>query len=188
MLTRGGAKTALVTTLGFNDLLRIGDQARPHLFELAIKKPEPLFSSSLEIDERVLANGTVERQPVEEDVRKKLIQLRESTGIQSIAICLMHGYRYPEHERIVGRIAREIGFEDVRMSHEVAPLIKIVPRGETTVLDAYLNPVIGRYLDEIQSSLSSASELRLMTSAGGLVSRERFSGKDSVLSLSLIHI
>ena len=181
LLTRTGAQTALVTTRGFRDLLEIGDQARPHLFELAIRKPEPLFECSIEINERILADGTVECSPDERAVTSQLQQLR-AAGIESIAICLMHGYRYPDHEQQVGQWAKNVGFQDVRLSHEVAPLIKIVPRGETTVLDAYLNPVIGRYLDEIEAELGSQSQLRLMTSAGGLVSRARFSGKDSVVS------
>ena len=181
LLTRSGARTAFVTTKGFRDLLTIGDQARPHLFELSIKKPEPLFDWSIEIEERILADGVIELSPAEDLVRTQLEQLRQN-GIESIAICLMHGYRYPSHEKIVGEIAREIGFRDVRLSSEVAPLIKIVPRAETTVLDAYLNPVIGEYLDEIESQLSEGSQLRLMSSTGGLISRDRFSGKDSVLS------
>ncbi len=181
LLTRSGARTALITSRGLKDFLTIGDQARPHLFELAIRKPAPLFETSIEIDERILADGTIERVPDESVVREQLKALKKN-GFQSIAICLIHGYRFPQHEESVGRIAREVGFADVRLSHQVSPLIKLVPRGETTVLDAYLNPVIGRYLDEIQDGLSPGSDLKLMTSAGGLVSREHFSGKDSVLS------
>jgi 5-oxoprolinase (ATP-hydrolysing) len=181
LLTRSGARTALITSKGLSDFLTIGDQARPHLFQLAIQKPEPLFEQSIEIEERVLADGTVECRPDEAKVRQQLVELKDA-GIESIAICLMHGYRYSQHEQNVGKIADEIGFDDVRVSHEVSPLIKLIPRGETTVLDAYLNPVIGNYLDEIQAGLSKESRLKLMTSAGGLVSREHFSGKDSVLS------
>lgn len=181
LLTRSGARTAFVTTKGFRDLLRIGDQARPHLFELTIRKPKPLFEAAIEIDERVLADGTIEQVPQADDVRKQLHELR-SAGIDSVAICLMHGFRFPEHEQLVGEIAREMDFKDVRLSSEVAPLIKILARGETTVLDAYLNPVLGNYLDEIQRSLTTGSRLQLMTSAGGLVNRGQFSGKDSVLS------
>ena len=181
LLTRTGARTALVTTAGFGDLLAIGDQTRPHLFQLEITKPDPLFEKSIEIDERVLADGTVERSPDLSVVRQQMLELRES-GIQSIAICFMNSYQWPNHERQVARVAEEVGFESVRVSSQLAPSIKIIPRGETCVLDAYLNPVIGNYLDEIQSRLTRQSRLRLMTSAGGLVSRERFSGKDSVLS------
>ena len=181
LLTRSGARTALITSRGLKDFLTIGDQARPHLFQLTIRKTQPLFETSIEIAERVLADGTVECQPDESTVRRQLVELKDS-GIESIAICLMHAYQYSKHEQQIGKIADEIGFTDVRMSHKVSPLIKLIPRGETTVLDAYLNPVIGTYLDEIQAGLSDRSDLKLMTSAGGLVSREYFSGKDSVLS------
>ena len=181
LLTRTGASVALVTSTGFRDLLEIGDQSRPNLFDLNIQKLKPLYCRAVEIEERVLADGTV-RQPINEaNVRAVLKQLKQ-TEVSSVAVCLMHSFRFPEHERQVGRIARDIGFTDVRLSHEVAPLIKIIPRAETTVLDAYLNPVIGDYLDEIKAQLSPDSSLRLMTSAGGLVMRENFSGKDSVLS------
>ena len=181
LLTRTGARTAFVTSKGFRDLLRIGDQARPHLFQLDIEKPHPLFEHSVELNERTLADGTVEHSPEDGETRLVLSELL-AAGIESIAVCFVHGYRFPENEKIVGQIAREIGFKDVRLSHEVAPLIKMLNRGETTVLDAYLNPVIGSYLDEIQQQLPTDSQLRLMTSSGGLVERDRFSGKDSVLS------
>lgn len=181
LLTRTGARTALVTSRGFQDLLEIGDQARPRLFELAINKPQPLFETSLELDERTLADGTVERIPDEEKTRQRLIELADS-GVESVAICFVHGYRFPDNEIRVGRIAKEVGFSDVRLSHEVSPLIKMVNRGETTVLDSYLNPVIANYFDEIQQQLPVDCQLRLMTSYGGLVPRSRFSGKDSVLS------
>ena len=181
LLTRGGAKTAFVTTKGIKDLLLIGDQARPHLFKLSITKPDQLYTSAIEIDERILADGTVERKPDPVQIREQMNSLLND-GIESVAICLMHGYKYSEHEQIVGQIAREVGFEDCRLSSEVAPLIKILPRAETTVLDAYLNPVLRNYLDEIETQLAAGSILRLMTSDGGLVSRNRFSGKDSVMS------
>lgn len=181
LLTRRGARTALITSKGFRDLLRIGDQARPHLFQLAIKKTDPLFEIAVEIGERTFSDGTVEQVPSEAEVREQLTRLA-GMGIESVAVCLLHGYRFPKHEQMVGEIAREVGFADIRLSHEVAPLIKLVNRSETTVLDSYLNPVIASYLDEIQGQLSEGSHLRLMTSFGGLVPRSRFSGKDSVLS------
>lgn len=181
LLTRSGAATAFVTTRGFRDLLHIGDQARPKLFELNICKKQPLFQTAIEINERILHDGTVEQEPNDDQVRGQLNELK-SAGIESIAISLMHGFRFGQHERRVAAIARELGFVDVRTSHEVAPLIKIVPRSETTVLDAYLNPVISDYLDSIESCLSKDSTLQLMTSGGGLVPRSRFSGKDCVLS------
>ncbi len=181
LLTRTGARTALVTSQGFRDFLRIGDQARPKLFTLTVEKLPPLFETAIEINERVLFDGTIEQVPEVDTVRQQLIELQQQ-GIESIAICLMFGYCFPAHEELVAKIATELGFVSVCRSSAVAPLIKIVPRGETTVLDAYLNPVIACYLDEVRSQLSASSQLRFMTSAGGLVSRSRFSGKDSVLS------
>ncbi len=181
LLTRSGAKVALITSAGFRDLLKIGDQARPHLFQLAIKKSAPLFFQAEEVSARILSDGTV-RQPIDENAVREMLDALQRSGVTSIAVCLMHSFRFPQHERIVGRLASAAGFEEVRLSHEVSPLIKIVPRAETTVLDAYLNPVIRSYLDEIENELSNQSTLRLMTSAGGLVRRANFSGKDSVLS------
>jgi len=181
LLTRNGARTALVTTQGFGDLLRIGGQDRPHLFALTVRKPVPLFELSIEIDERIAADGTELRQPDPDRVRSQLLALRRS-GIESLGICLLHGFRFAQHEQLVARLAREAGFSEVSLSSEVAPLIRMVPRGETTVLDAFLNPVIRSYCDEMLKSLSGNSQLQLMTSAGTLVPRERFSGKDSVLS------
>ena len=181
LLTRTGARTALVTSQGLRDFLRIGDQARPNLFALTVEKLPPLFETAIEINERVLFDGTIEQEPEVDTVRQQLIELQQR-GIEAIAICLMFGYRFPAHEELVAKIATEIGFASVCRSSAVAPLIKIVPRGETTVLDAYLNPVIACYLDEVRSQLTASSQMRFMTSAGGLVSRSRFSGKDSVLS------
>ena len=181
LLTRSGAKTALVTSVGFKELLEIGDQTRPALFELTIRKPETLYDCSIEIGERVLFDGTVEQDIDLEEVRTKLGQLKEQ-GIDSVAVCLMHAYRFPEHERMVGKIAEQFDFCDVCLSSSVAPLIKIVPRAQTTVLDAYLNPVIGRYLNQIRNLLGAGGDLKLITSAGNLASMEQFSGKDSVLS------
>jgi len=165
LLTRGGAKTAFVTTKGIKDLLLIGDQARPHLFKLSITKPKQLYTTAIEIDERILADGTVEQEPNRAQIQEQLYSLL-ADGIESVAVCLMHGYKYSQHEQIVGEIAREVGFDDCRLSSEVAPLIKILSRAETTVLDAYLNPVLRSYLDEIESQLAPGSTLRLMTSDG----------------------
>ena len=181
LLTRTGSPTALVTTAGMSDLLNIGDQARPDLFALAIVKNEPLYVTAIGIDERVLADGMVEKAPNPALVRDQLKQLHDS-GIEAVAISLMHGYRYSDHEKMVAEIARDVGFADVCLSSDVAPLIKIVPRSETTVLDAYLNSSIADYLDEIATGLSPNSTLSLMTSTGALTTREKFSGKDSVLS------
>ncbi|HEY3964251.1 MAG TPA: hydantoinase B/oxoprolinase family protein [Planctomycetaceae bacterium] len=180
LLTRRGARTAFITTRGFADVLLIANQDRPRLFDLAIKKPEPLFERVVEIDERLEAHGTVLRAPDEEAVRAQLVELH-GTGVESVAICLMHSFANPAHERLVEQWAREAGFAEVSVSSRLASLIKIVSRGDTTVVDAYLNPILRRYVDTLRQTLGD-SRLRLMTSAGGLVDADRFVGKDSILS------
>ena len=181
LLTRQGAKVALVTTRGFGDLLAIGDQNRPHLFELNIRKAKPLAAASIEIDERVAADGTVLQTPRPAVIRRQLEQLK-ADGFESIAVCLLHGYLFPDHERTIAEIANDVGFQNISTSSQVAPLIKMVPRAETTVLDAYLNPCLVAYLLDVQNSLPAGSRLELMTSSGGIVEADRFTGKDSVLS------
>jgi 5-oxoprolinase (ATP-hydrolysing) len=181
LLTRRGARTGFVTTRGLGDVLHIGYQNRPKLFELSIRKPPPLFAATAEIDERLAADGTVLVAPQPEHVRAQLESLR-AQGIESLAICLLHGGTYGAHEALVEQIAREVGFTEISVSHRVAPLVKIVSRGDTTVVDAYLNPVLRDYVHRLRSALGSESQLRIMTSAGGLVSAERFVGKDSLLS------
>ncbi|MGE0606772.1 MAG: hydantoinase B/oxoprolinase family protein [Pirellulales bacterium] len=180
LLTRRGAKTALITTRGFGDILRIGYQNRPRLFDLAISKPPPLFAEVIEIDERLAADGTVLTAPQPDVIRQQLQALRKA-GLDSLAICLLHAFDQPAHEQLVAEIARQAGFEEISVSSQVAPMIKIVSRGDTTVVDAYLNPVLRRYVSGLRLALGS-SELRIMTSAGGLVTAERFVGKDSILS------
>jgi 5-oxoprolinase (ATP-hydrolysing) len=180
LITRRGARTALVTTRGFGDILHIGYQNRPKLFELNIRKPQPLFSATIEINERIAADGNVLVPPDPDEVRRQLIDLR-SQQIESLAICLLHGSEYPAHERLVADIACDVGFEEVSVSHEVMPLVKIVARGDTTVVDAYLNPVLRRYTAQLESSMPGC-DLRLVTSSGGLMRSGRFSGKDSILS------
>jgi 5-oxoprolinase (ATP-hydrolysing) len=180
LVTRRGARTALVATRGFGDLLEIGYQNRPRLFELAIHKTAPLAATVVEIDERVAADGSVLRRPDPETVRRQLTALR-TAGIDSLAICLLHGYAHPEHERLVARAAREAGFTELSLSSEVAPLVKIVARGDTTVLDAYLNPVLRAYVAALGEAFAGG-DLRIVTSSGGLVRSEEFRGKDSLLS------
>ncbi len=180
LLTRQGARTGFVTTVGFGDILLIANQDRPRLFDLAIKKPSPLFEQVVEINERLDVDGTVLTSLDEARVRQQLRELR-STGVESIAICLMHSFSQSRHEEIVARIAQEIGFEEISVSCRLSPLIKIVSRGDTTVVDAYLNPILRQYIRELRRSLGSAS-LKNMTSAGGLVDADRFVGKDSILS------
>lgn len=181
LLTRRGARTALVTTRGFADILRIGNQDRPRLFDLAIRKPEPLYSAVIEIDERVTPAGAVLVAPHLPTVRSQLAALRHE-GIESLAVCLLHAYCQPEHERQIGQLAHEMGFEEVSLSSDVAPIMKLVSRGDTTVVDAYLNPVLRTYVGRLGRELGDAAELRLLTSAGGLVSAGHFVGKDSILS------
>lgn len=183
LLTRRGARTAFVTTRGFGDVLSIGYQNRQRLFDLNIKKPEPLFAAVVEIDERIAADGTVLVTPNPDEVRRQLEELK-SQQIESLAVCLLHAFTFPQHEELVDRIAREAGFTEISVSHCVAPFIKIVSRGDTTVVDAYLNPVLRAYVEQLRASLSGVSggKLRMMTSAGGLVDASRFTGKDSILS------
>lgn len=181
LLERKGARTAFVTTVGFADLLVIGTQDRPRLFDLAINKPAPLYETVVEIDERLDAEGHVLTAPDPDRVGSQLEALR-ADGIEALAICLLHSYRNPAHEQLVEQISREIGFEFVSCSSAIAPVIKAVSRAETTVLDAYLNPVLAGYVQRIQNSLGPDSRLRIMTSAGGLVDAGHFSGKDSILS------
>ena len=180
LLTRRGARTAFVTTRGFADLLHIGYQNRPRLFDLNIRKQQPLFETVVEIAERVAATGEVLLAPDEDAIHRQLRALK-ATGIESLAICLLHATVQPVHELLVEGIAREAGIAEISVSHRVAPLVKIVPRGDTTVLDAYLNPVLRRYVEKLRAALPDC-DVRLMTSAGGLVDAAHFSGKDSILS------
>ncbi|HEY2252966.1 MAG TPA: hydantoinase/oxoprolinase family protein, partial [Planctomycetaceae bacterium] len=180
LLTRRGARTAFVTTQGFADVLLIANQDRPRLFDLAIKKPEPLFESVVEIDERLDSRGQVIRAPDEARVRGQLASLQK-TGVESIAVCLLHSFANPAHELLVEQWAREAGFTEISVSSRLASLIKIVSRGDTTVVDAYLNPVLRSYVQTLRRPLAG-SQLRLMTSAGGLVDADHFVGKDSILS------
>jgi 5-oxoprolinase (ATP-hydrolysing) len=181
LLTRSGAKTALVTTRGFADVLLVGYQDRPRLFDLQIRKFPPLYEATIEIDERISAEGEVLQSPDAQTVRTQLTALRRD-GIQALAICLLHAYRYPEHEQLVLRCAQEVGFHNTSLSSDVAHLMGIVARGDTTVVDAYLNPVLQEYINRIEAKLNDTGRLRLMTSAGGLVSGSEYRGKDSILS------
>jgi 5-oxoprolinase (ATP-hydrolysing) len=180
LLTRTGARTALATTAGFGDLLAIGYQDRPRLFELAVLKPAPLAEQTIEIRHRVSAAGDVLLPPRPDEIRSQLTDLRAS-GVESLAICLLHADRFPDHEILVEEIARDVGFAEVSRSSHVAPLVKVVARAETTTADAYLNPILRDYLDRLGRALPG-STIRLMTSAGGLASPEAFRGFQSVLS------
>ena len=180
LLTRRGAKTGFVTTKGFRDILLIANQDRPRIFELAIKKPEPLFSEVIEIEERLDTRGDVIAPLSASEVRNSLESLKRA-GCEAVAICLFNSFANSAHEEAVARIAEELGFADVSVSSRLSPLIKIVSRGDTTVMNAYLNPILRNYVRRLQTSLPGG-DLRMMTSAGGLISAERFHGKDSVLS------
>jgi 5-oxoprolinase (ATP-hydrolysing) len=180
LITRTGARTVLATTRGFGDVLEIGYQARPRLFDLTIRKPPPLTSAVVEIDERVTHDGQV-LQPLQESAVRQQLQALRDAGFKSLAIALLHADRYPAHEQYVARIARDVGFAEISVSHEVAPLPKIVARADTTVVDAYLSPVLREYVAQLAESLPG-SHIRLLTSAGGLVAAEAFRGKDSILS------
>ena len=180
LLERKGEPTLLVTTRGFKDSLRIGYQNRPRLFDRHIKLPEMLYKKVIETDERIGAHGTVIAALDEAAVRKDLQSAFEE-GLRSVGIVLMHGYRYPDHEKKVAAIARDIGFTQVSVSHQISPLMKLVSRGDTTVVDAYLSPILRRYVDRVALELGD-TRLMFMQSNGGLTDARLFQGKDSILS------
>ncbi|EDZ71091.1 YKL215Cp-like protein, partial [Saccharomyces cerevisiae AWRI1631] len=209
-LERNGERCAFITTKGFKDSLPIGDQTRPDIFNLNIKKVVPLYDTVVEIDERVTLEdfsedpyftksspneqeGILEgnsgemvrviKKPDESSVRS-ILKVLYASGIKSIAIAFLHSYTFPDHERIVGNIAREIGFSHVSLSSEVSPMIKFLPRAHSSVADAYLTPVIKKYLNSISAGLSHAEDthIQFMQSDGGLVDGGKFSGLKSILS------
>jgi 5-oxoprolinase (ATP-hydrolysing) len=206
LLERKGERTLLVTTMGFRDALKIGYQARPKIFARHIVKPDMLFERVVEVDERVRADGSVERAPDLCAVRRDL-EAAKADGIPAVAIVFMHAYRFPEHERAVAALARRIGFPQVSVSHEVSPLIKLVGRGDTTVVDAYLSPILRRYVAQVAGEMKGNADaaapsfppplrgreqaesggddsipLMFMMSSGGLTAAHLFHGKDAILS------
>jgi len=230
LLERKGEKIAMVVTRGFKDCLEIGNQSRPRIFDLAIKKPDVLYSTVVEIDERVtledyaedpernitkteerVSGGNTKGQdlvrglsseavrilarPREDEIRCQLQEVFDS-GIKSIAVCLMHGYTFPDHEALVGRIARDIGFSHVSLSHELMPMIKLVPRATSACADAYLTPAIKKYIAGFQRGFegglgtesvksekgSKGARCEFMQSDGGLVDVAKFSGLKAILS------
>ena len=184
LLERKGDRTLLLISKGFRDALKIGYQARPKIFARHIIKPDMLYERVAEVDERVRADGTVERAPVLDTVQRDLAAAK-ADGIGAVAIVLMHAYRYPEHEKQVAALARDMGFAQVSVSHEVSPLIKLVGRGDTTVVDAYLSPILRRYVAQVDKDLDarrSNARLMFMMSSGGLTAAELFQGKDAILS------
>ncbi len=180
LLERKGDRTLLVTTRGFRDALRIAYQARPRLFDRRILLPELLYEQVVEADERVGADGEVV-QALDEAALRAAMAEAFASGIRACAVVFMHGYRYPAHEQAAGRIARELGFTQVSVSHEVSPLMKLVARGDTTVVDAYLSPILRRYVEQVASQMPGVP-LYFMQSSGGLTEAHRFQGKDAILS------
>ena len=180
LLERTGARTVLVITKGFHDALRIGYQTRPELFSRKIVLPDVLYEKVIEINQRHSSNGEVLQELDSQDAFTKLQEAFDE-GIRSCAILFVHGYRFHEHEKKVGEIAREIGFDQISVSHVISPLMKLVSRGDTTVVDAYLSPVIRDYVNQVASELKDVP-LMFMQSNGGLTDAYRFQGKDSILS------
>lgn len=193
LLERRGEPTVFVTTRGFGDALRIGYQDRPDIFALDIRLPEPVYARVIQVEERVGAGGEVVRE-LDEEAAREALAAAFAAGFRAAAIALMHGFRYPEHERRVAALARAAGFTQVSVSHETSALVKLVSRGETTVVDAYLSPILRRYVDSIAAELEGATveprsrrgeaavPLRFMQSHGGLTDARLFRGKDSILS------
>ena len=206
LLERKGERTLLLITKGFRDALRIGYQARPKIFARHIIKPDMLYERVVEIDERVRADGTVERD-LDVNTARRELERAKADGIDAIAIVLMHAYRYGAHEQRLAALAREIGFTQVSASHEVSPLIKLVGRGDTTVVDSYLSPILRRYVAQVAADLDASSphpgragarptaslsresqggklqpRLMFMMSSGGLTAADLFRGKDAILS------
>ena len=180
LLERKGEPVVLVVTKGFGDALRIAYQNRPKLFERHIVLPELLYRRVVEVGGRYSAEGE-ELEPVDLDGARGGLEAAHGAGIRSAAILFMHAYRYPDHERAVASLAAEIGFTQISVSHVVSPLMKLVSRGDTTVVDAYLSPILGRYVDGVSAELGEV-RLMFMQSNGGLTDAKRFQGKDSILS------
>jgi len=181
LLERKGERLALAITRGFGDALRIGYQARPEIFARHIVLPTMLYEAVAEIDERIGADGSIVRPLDEDQARVQLTPLRDQ-GFDALAIVLMHGWRFTDHEARLANIARELGFAQVSVSHEVAPLIKLVGRGDTTVVDAYLSPILRRYVDRVAGGVGEGTRLQFMQSNGGLTEAKSFRGKDAILS------
>ncbi|WP_332658805.1 hydantoinase B/oxoprolinase family protein [Brevundimonas sp.] len=181
LLERKGEPTLLAITRGFGDALRIGWQSRPDIFARNIVLNEQLYDRVVEIDERVRADGTIE-QALNEDRARADLTAAHAAGLRAIAIVLVHGWRFTEHETRLAEIAREVEFEQVSVSHEVGALIKLIGRGDTTVADAYLSPILRAYVDRVGADLGEATPLLFMQSSGGLTAAGAFRGKDAILS------
>jgi 5-oxoprolinase (ATP-hydrolysing) len=180
LLERKGEPVVLLITRGFGDALEIGQQNRPHLFDLDIRRPAPLYAHVIEVDERCSADGEI-LIPLDEERLLADLQAARRSGLRAVAIVFVHGYRFTAHEKRAAELAREAGFAQISMSHDVAPLIKLVPRGHTTVADAGLNPVLRRYVSRLDAALGGVP-LFFMRSSGGLAKADHFRGRDAILS------
>ncbi len=180
LLERKGEPTLLVTTRGFRDALRIAYQNRPRLFDRNIILPELLYSAVVEAQERVGADGEIV-MPLDESLLKSELTAQYLKGLRSVSIVFMHGYRYTAHELVAERIAREVGFKQISVSHKTSPMMKFVSRGDTTVVDAYLSPILSRYVSQVAGELPGV-KLFFMQSSGGLTDAHAFQGKDAILS------
>lgn len=181
LLERKGDRAILIITKGFKDALKIGYQNRPNIFARQIILPEMLYEQVIEVEERLTASGE-ELIPLNERELIPQLQTAYNQGIRSCAIVLMHGYRYPQNEQKIQQIATEIGFTQISVSHQISPLMKLVSRGDTTVVDAYLSPILKRYINRVRQQTQNIPKLMFMQSNGGLTNAENFQGKDSILS------
>ncbi|AWB49502.1 5-oxoprolinase [Gemmobacter aquarius] len=184
LLERKGERVLLLITQGFRDLLRIGTQARPALFDLHIKRPDLLYEQVAEVPERLDAAGEIVT-PLDEPATLAALAAAHAAGIRAVAVALLHGYINPAHEVRIGEIAAEIGFTQFSLSHQVSRLAKLVGRGDTTVVDAYLSPILRRYVGQVEAALdigTATGRLLFMQSNGGLTEAARFQGKDAILS------
>src|SRR4029450_9805620 len=192
LLERKGERTALVITRGFADALRIAYQNRPKLFVRRIELPALLYERVIEADERIGAHGDIVR-PIDLVSARRELEAARAAGMTAVALVLMHGYRFPQHELALAALARELGFAQVSASHAVCPLMKLVSRGDTTVVDAYLSPILRRYVNQVERDLGGGDDaskadtrylprLQFMQSNGGLTDAHRFQGKDAILS------
>ncbi|MCP4342032.1 MAG: 5-oxoprolinase [Desulfobulbaceae bacterium] len=181
LLERKGDRTLYVTTTGFGDALRIGYQTRPRLFDRNIILPELLYEEVWEVDERLDCMGSI-IIPLNEEMARQGMQAAYDRGIRSVAIAFMHGYRNPVHEARVSEIAEQIGFQQISVSNQVSPLMKLISRGDTTVVDGYLSPILRRYVDQVADQIGTGPRLMFMQSNGGLTDARLFQGKDAILS------
>ncbi|MFO0156125.1 MAG: hydantoinase B/oxoprolinase family protein [Alphaproteobacteria bacterium] len=180
LLERKGERVLLLVNRGFADLLRIGNQARPRLFDLDVRLPELLHERAVEIGGRVAVDGT-ELEALDEAGARDALRAAYQEGLRAVAILMMHAWAHPAHEERLGAIAREVGFTQISLSHRASPLPRIVPRGDTTVVDAYLSPILRRYVDQVAAELPGV-RLYFMQSSGGLTEAGHFQGKDAILS------